>query len=154
MTNHTTSCNFWLNFVRLASSSRGMLNFKSIRVPQSLFKRIEALADLNGVDPHGFALELLADGAANYWGSILAEVQRQKRQKRRRHKVLLGTLLERVIQVMGDKTMTFGEICDELERRGWMPELRSSVSNVFQKDPQMFTSPSRGKYAVRRSRGK
>jgi len=122
---------------------------KTIRIPPPLFNKIKALADLNEVGANEFAIELLTDRVGSYWRSIQAKVDRGLGRK---GLPLPGTLLDRVIRVLGHRTMTFGEICDGLEARGWMPERRSSVSNVFQKDSRMFTNPARGTYAVRRSR--
>lgn len=124
---------------------------KTIRIPRTLFNKIKALADLNEVDASEFATELLTDRVSSYWRSIQAKVDRGTSRK---GKPLPGSLLERVIRVMGARTMTFGQVCDGLEARGWMPQRRSSVSNVFQKDSRMFVVPARGMYAVRRSRVK
>jgi hypothetical protein len=124
---------------------------KTIRIPQPLFDKIKALADLNEVGANEFATELLTDKVSSYWRSIQAKVDRGVGRKR---EPLPGTLLDRVIRVMGHKAMTFGAICNKLEIRGWMPQRRSSVSNVFQKDARMFITQARGTYAVRRSRVK
>ena len=126
-------------------------SFKVLRVPGSLFSRIQALADLNECGPNDFGVEILEEGLTNYWGSILAEVHRRKREKHkvRRGTPIAGSLLDHVLQVMGDRTMTFSSICDALELNGWMPERRSSVSNVFQKDSWMFTSLGHSTYKVK-----
>lgn len=59
------------------------------------------------------------------------------------------TLLQRVIYVIGQDTISFDEVCQRLLKRHWFPKRRSSVSNVLSAHKNLFTCPTKGMYSLR-----
>lgn len=59
------------------------------------------------------------------------------------------TLLQRVTFLIGSDSLSFDELCTQLQDRHWMPKLRSSVSNVLSAHRNLFDRTEDKKYSLR-----
>jgi len=60
------------------------------------------------------------------------------------------TLINHLIYLLGDQTLTFASICTRLSEYNWMPERKSSVSNVLSFRRDLFNHPCRGTHNLTR----
>jgi nucleoid DNA-binding protein len=59
------------------------------------------------------------------------------------------TLVERIVCIMKQDTIEFDTICARLEAHDWLPQRRSSISNIMSGRRDLFESPQRSFYRVR-----
>lgn len=58
------------------------------------------------------------------------------------------TLVNHLIYILGDQTLTFARICELLSENGWIPERKSSVSNTLSFRQDLFEHPSQRMHSL------